>query len=60
MDDATQPQTKNFMSAAMAYFGRLPDQPLAAFRDELHALTQKDREEMAPLLGQALGCTVTP
>ena len=56
----TTPTTKTFIAAAMQYFGRLPDQSLGSFRDELHALTAKDRADMAPMLAEALGCPVTP
>jgi len=49
----------SFAVAYKKYFELLPDQKLGQFIAELKNLTQKDREELAPLLAKELGIEVT-
>jgi hypothetical protein len=56
----TMAESKTFFSAAIIYFPRREGQTLGDYREELRQLTQKDREDLAPLLSEVLGCTVTP
>lgn len=47
-----------FAAAAKRFFGLKDGQSLLQFAQELKGLTQKDKEELAPLLAEALGCPV--
>lgn len=51
--------TKSFTTACKEYFGLRPGTKLTAFAGELKDLTYEDKVEMAPLLGEVLGCEVT-
>lgn len=52
-------KTISFTIACKNFFGMKTGETLAEFSAEIKALTPADREEMAPLLGVALGCYVT-
>lgn len=49
----------SFVAAAMKYLGRKPGQGLAEFSREVGALTPGDKQELAPLLAEALGIEVS-
>lgn len=44
-----------FIVACKEFFGFAPGQSLMDFKNEIKELTQKDRDELAPLLSAALG-----
>ena len=44
-----------FIVACKKFFGFKPGQTLREFKTEVKELTQADRDELAPLLAQALG-----
>lgn len=50
----------SFSQAAMKFFGKKEGQSLGDFMKECKALTDKDRNELAPLLSAALNADVTP
>jgi hypothetical protein len=53
------PKTEiGFTTACAKFFGRLPGQDLASFRDELAHLTPADRADLTPLLSAELGILV--
>ena len=51
-------ETISFMSAALRFFGMLPNQTKLQFGQEVKALTPADRAEMTPGLEQALGVNI--
>jgi len=51
--------SKAFIIACMEYFGKRPGQTTLEFKNEVEALTRKDKEELQPLLAAALGIEVT-
>jgi hypothetical protein len=51
--------SKAFIIACMEYFGKRSGQTTLEFKNEVEALTRKDKEELQPLLAAALGCEVT-
>lgn len=44
-----------FIVACKEFFGFAPNQTLLEFKNEIKALTQADRDELAPLLAKELG-----
>ena len=50
VEPATVPST--FGTAMMKFFGKLPEQPLGGFLQELRDLTDKDRAEFTIMLEQ--------
>lgn len=52
-------ETISFATACKKFFGLREGQSLLQFAQEVRGLTPADRAEMAPMLGAALGCTVT-
>lgn len=48
----------SFTKAVMDFFGKKPGQTTAELAQELKQLTQKDKEELCPMLAAALGCEV--
>lgn len=53
------PETVTFMAACRRFFGMKPGQTLTQFAEEVRGLTEEDRKELAPLMSEALGVTVT-
>ena len=56
--DAPHAAPLSFVLAASKFFGRLPEQTLKEFNDELKALTPADRGEFVAMF-KAIGWTVT-
>ena len=52
-------QVKGFIIACKDFFGFLPGQTLFEFKNEVAALTPKDRAEMLPGLEKALGYKIS-
>lgn len=50
---------KTFVIGCKMFFGLKSDQTLAQFAKEVRRLSEDDRNEMAPLLTEALGEEVT-
>jgi hypothetical protein len=52
-------ETIAFITACKRFFEYKPQQTALQFLHEVKALTQQDKEELAPLLGAALDVVVT-
>lgn len=48
----------SFVAACSKFFGKKPDQTLMQFRDELKALTEKDRADLCAMF-KTVGIEVT-
>lgn len=48
-----------FIVACKQFFGFLPNQTLAEFKEEVQRLTPADRAELAPLLAKEIGKEVS-
>jgi hypothetical protein len=52
--------TTTFVVGCKKFFGTRKGQSLSEFAKEIRELTEDDRNEMAPLLSEALGGEVVP
>lgn len=57
--EMTQMAEMGFVIACSKFFGKLPGEGIREFAEEIRALTDQDCADLAPLLSDELGVTVT-